>query len=181
MPRLLEQSDEALMQALATGEAAALDVLVARHQDRLLSFCFRFLRDRQAAEDAVQEAFVALWRDRARWEPKARVTTWLYQIARNQCVSAGRKRAVRSARTIDPEVPPAASGPGPDTDVRRAEDRDRVARCVQDLPEMYREVVVFRMYEDLPFKEIAAITGVNESTLRTRFEYALDKLRLALK
>lgn len=181
MPQLLDLADDALMQALASGEMAALDVLVRRHQDRLLAFCYRYLRDRQAAEDAAQEAFVALWRDRARWEPKAKLTTWLYQIARNQCVSAGRRRAVRSARPIDPEIPPAATGPGPDTSVRRAEDRERVARCVADLPDIYRDVVLLRMYEDLAFKEISSITGVNESTLRTRFEYALDKLRAAME
>lgn len=184
-------TDEALMIRFQQGDRAAFAVLVRKHKTPLFNFALRQVRVRQAAEDVVQEAFVRVVQNAADFKHEARFSTWLYTIARNLCIDHLRKGALRKHPSLDSRASQDDGGPtlGEQTaDVRANVERDatsgelrvRIATAVETLPDDQREVFLMREVANLPFKEIADITGVPENTVKSRMRYALERLQAAL-
>jgi RNA polymerase sigma-70 factor (ECF subfamily) len=90
-------TDEALMAAYQRGDLAAFAELVARHEKRLWNFLRRFVRDEATAEDLLQEVFLRVVKSAADWQPSAKVSTWLFTIARNLCTDQARRAEFRRA------------------------------------------------------------------------------------
>src|SRR5437762_7696476 len=103
-------SDEALMAAYQKGDLAAFEELVARHERRLWNFLRRFVRERTAAEDLLQEVFLRMIKSAPEWQPTAKVSTWLYTIARNLCTDHARRQVHRDALSLDAGSRDADSG-----------------------------------------------------------------------
>lgn len=190
--RALDPPDEALMLRYQQGDRAAFAQLARRHQTALYNFALRQVRAPQAAEDIVQEAFVRVVHKAAEFKYEARFTTWLYTIARNLCIDHLRKGALRRHPSLD-EARTGEDGDGPTLGEQTADPRasvereatgtelkERIARAVDALPDDQREVFLMRELANLPFKEIAAITGVPENTVKSRMRYALERLQEAL-
>jgi RNA polymerase sigma-70 factor (ECF subfamily) len=184
-------SDEALVARFQRGERAAFATLVRRHQGALYHFAFRQLRNGPAAEDVVQETFVRVVQNVADFKNEARFTTWVYTITRNLCIDQLRKRAHRKHPSLD--EPRGDEGDGrtlgelvadKKSDTERSagssEMKEHIARAVAKLPDDQREVFLMREVANLPFKEIAEITGVPENTVKSRMRYALERLQEAL-
>jgi len=140
----------------------------------------------------VQDAFVRVVQSAAEFKHEARFTTWVYTITRNLCIDQLRKRALRKHPSLD-QGKPGEEGDGPTlgeqtADVRAsvereatgAELKERIAKAVEALPEEQREVFLMREVANLPFKEIAEVTGVPENTVKSRMRYALERLQQAL-
>lgn len=184
-------SDELLVARFQAGDRAAFAALVRRHQGPLFHFAFRQLRSAPAAEDVVQEAFVRVVQSAAEFKNEARFTTWVYTITRNLCIDQLRKRAHRrhpsldEARGDDGDRTLGEVVPDRSADVERqaagAELKQQVAAAVEQLPPDQKEVFLMREVANLPFKEIAEITGVPENTVKSRMRYALERLQAALK
>jgi len=164
---------------------------VRRHQSGLYNFALRNLRERTAAEDVVQEAFVRVAQSAADFKSDARFSTWVYTIVRNLCIDQLRKRALRKHPSLDQASGEDGDGPtlgeqtaDPRASVEReatgTELKERIARAVDTLPDEQREVFLMREVLNLPFKEIAEITGVPENTVKSRMRYALERLQEAL-
>ena len=87
---------EDLMARIAEGDDDAFEILVNRHQTSILNLIYRFIGDRTQAKDLAQEVFIRVWQSAKSYEPKAKFTTWIYQITANLCLnelkSARRKR-----------------------------------------------------------------------------------------
>ncbi|WP_394849307.1 RNA polymerase sigma factor [Pendulispora brunnea] len=195
-PTRAEVTDEALMIRYQRGDGTAFAQLVRRHQTALYNFAFRQLGGAtQAAEDVVQDAFVRVVQNAADFKHEARFTTWLYTIARNLCIDQMRKRALRRHPSLDEARSGDAQGDGEGptlgeqtADARANVERDaggteikqRIAKAVEGLPDDQREVFLMRELANLPFKEIAEITGVPENTVKSRMRYALERLQDAL-
>jgi RNA polymerase sigma-70 factor (ECF subfamily) len=187
-----EASDEALMIRFQGGEREAFTLLVRRHQVSLYNFAFRQLGSAPAAEEVVQEAFVRVVQNASEFRHSARFTSWLFTIARNLCVDAIRRRALRRHPSLDqPQRTDETAGPTladqtPDASasVERAvvsgEIRARVLAAIDELPDDQREVFLLREVSNLPFKEIAEIVGAPENTVKSRMRYALERLQAAL-
>src|SRR5687767_2891733 len=94
-------TDEALMAAYQKGDLGAFAELVGRHEKRLWSFVRRFVAERTAAEDLLQEVFLRVIKSAPEWKPDAKVSTWLYTIARNLCTDHARRAAFRKAASLD--------------------------------------------------------------------------------
>jgi RNA polymerase sigma-70 factor (ECF subfamily) len=187
-----EPSDEILMIRFQGGDRSAFTFLLRRHQTPLYNFVLRHLGSAPAAEEVVQDAFVRVVQNASDFKHEARFSTWLYAIARNQCIDQIRKRALRRHPSLDE---PKRAGPedGPTlgertadgrADVERAavsgEIRERLLAAVEQLPDEQREVFLMREVSSLPFKEIAQIVGVPENTVKSRMRYALERLQAAL-
>jgi RNA polymerase sigma-70 factor (ECF subfamily) len=185
-------SDESLMVRFQRGDRAAFATLVRRHQGPLFNFVLRQLRSQALAEDVVQDAFVRVVQNAADFKHEARFTTWLYTIARTLCIDQLRKAALRKHPSLD-EAKPGKDGDGPTLgeqmpDSKASVDRaatgrelqGRIADAVAALPDDQREVFLMREVSNLPFKEIAEITGVPENTVKSRMRYALERLQSAL-
>jgi RNA polymerase sigma-70 factor, ECF subfamily len=186
-------SDEMLMVRFQHGDRTAFTQLVRRHQRPLYNFALQKLRVQSAAEDVVQEAFVRVVQNAGEFRHEARFTTWVYTITRNLCIDQLRKGALRKHASLDrPRAGEEGEGPtlGEQTADRRANvERDatgtelkaRMTAAVDSLPDEQREVFLMREMSNLPFKEIAAITGVPENTVKSRMRYALERLQEALR
>ncbi len=148
------------------------------HADELYRFSFRMLRDRTRAEEAVQDTFLRAWRYADRWnENIGSRRTWLFSIAHNVCIDAMRARDARpqlaaaGARTIErthPSLESAMDGWLVEEALRRLRDDQRVA-------------IVETYLKGNSYSEVAAATGTNEATLRSRVFYGLKALRVALE
>lgn len=183
--------DETLMLRFQSGDRAAFAQLVRRHQGPLYNFALRQVRTPQVAEDVVQEAFVRVVQSAADFKHEARFTTWVYTITRNLCIDQLRKKALRKHPSLDETKGEGGEGPtlgeqtaDPRASVERAatgtELKERIALAVDKLPDEQREVFLMREVANLPFKEIAEITGVPENTVKSRMRYALERLQEAL-
>jgi RNA polymerase sigma-70 factor (ECF subfamily) len=180
-------SDESLMLAYAGGDAAAFDALYLRHKGPLYRFVLRSVKATGEAEEIFQDVWMRAIEARARYEPRAKFTTWLYTIAHNRLVDHWRSKGLTvvvplegdgdDAPTLDPPAGPSAEPH------RRAEGRESVARllaALAALPAAQREAFLLHEENGLPVAEIAAVTGVPEETAKSRLRYAMNKLREAM-
>jgi RNA polymerase sigma-70 factor (ECF subfamily) len=173
------------------GDISAFADLVQRHKIPLFNFLLRHLRSRAAAEDALQEVLLRVVQNAAEFKHEARFTTWLYTIARNLCIDQLRKMSLRNHESL--EQPRGEDGrtlgeQSADPDTTRTPDRaaiaaelgSRIQQAVEALPEEQREVFLLREVANLPFKQIAEVTGTPENTVKSRMRYALERLQEAL-
>ncbi|MFH1812305.1 MAG: RNA polymerase sigma factor [Pseudomonadota bacterium] len=185
-------ADEVLMLRYQKGDARAFALLLDRHRRGVFHFALRFLGQRESAEDALQEIFLRVVKNAARYEKRAKFTTWLYTIARNYCIDASRKARYRRTTSLD--SPTGADGEGqplvdriegtvpePDRDAHNRRLRAAMQLAIDSLGEEQREVFLLREHGGLQFKEIGDITGVSENTVKSRMRYALEKLRDQLR
>jgi RNA polymerase sigma-70 factor, ECF subfamily len=186
-------TDEALMAAYQKGDLGAFAELVARHERRLWNFLRRFVRNPATAEDLLQELFLRVVKSAPEWQPTAKVTTWMYTIARNLCTDHARRAVHRDAASLDgggrsedsgaqplmDRIP--APGQGTDREAIGKEIAARIDVAVAALPLEQREVFLMREVMEMPFAEIAAAVGASEPTVKSRMRYALERLRVALE
>ncbi len=186
-----DPSDEALIMRYQGGDQAALGTLIERHKVPMYNFFLRQLKDRHLAEDLVQELFVRLVRKASTFKHESRFTTWAYTIARNLCIDHMRKQSLRRHASLDARTTPDGPSLGEriaDESPERATERRavnidigaRVSEAVDALPPEQREVFLLRQLAGIPFRQIAAITGVSENTTKSRMRYALERLQHAL-
>jgi len=170
--------DEALLQRIAQGDAAAVRALVARKAHRLMSLGQRMLGDAAEAEDVAQEAFLRVWKQAPRWRPgEAKFDTWLHRVALNLCYDRLRRR-----REIATDTPPEQvdTGPAPDRGLQARDTAARVAGALAQLPERQREAIVLCHYQDLGNIEAAAVMGVSVEALESLLGRGRRALRVAL-
>lgn len=167
------------MAAYRGGDARAFDTLYARHRTRLFRFVLRSVKARAVAEELYQEVWMRVIEARASYAPKARFTTWLYTIAHNRLVDHWRKRGLTLVALEGDDV--VSSSPDPADHAQARESLARFAAALEALPALQREA--FLLYEEsgLSIVEIAAATGANEETAKSRLRYATAKLKAAVE
>lgn len=177
------------MGAYARGEAAAFEALYARHKGPLFRYVLRSVKARGEAEELYQDVWTRVIEARARWQPTAKFTTWLYTIAHNRLVDHWRTRgpAVVSldgdddedrAAAHEPAAPPSAE---PERIAVATELAARFATALAALPLAQREAFLLHHEAELTAAEIGAATGTNEEAAKSRLRYAMNKLREALR
>ena len=151
-----------------------LDQWMILHGSRLLRLCAMNLQDASLAQDAVQDTFMKAFRQFHRFRGDADPLTWLTAIALNVCRDYWRTAWFRhvDSRVEADALPDAADFSFPD---------NTVIRAVTALPPRYREVILLRYYQDMKQREVAAVLGVSERTVRQRLTKANQILREQLK
>ena len=186
---MVAPTDEDLVLALQAGDTDSLGTLVARWEQPLFRFTYRFLARREDARDVCQETFLRILRKADRFRKGARFSTWMYQIALNLCrdhLRRKRRWGLLLAETSEssPEMKhrldglPAAESPS--EEVEKKERRAAVTRALGQIPPEQREVLILKEFEGLKFREIADILGCPESTVKSRMYYGLSGLKAAL-
>lgn len=175
------------MLAFAQGDAGAFDRLYARHKATVFRFIARSLPSRADAEEIFQEVWMKAVEARARYEPRAKFTTWIYAIAHNRLVDVWRKKGLvlvpldggddDGRPGIDPPGDP-ANEPFAQASTREA--LARFALAFEKLPPAQREAFVMKEEADMSIAEIAAATGSSEEAAKSRVRYATARLREAL-
>ena len=185
-PRPFEASqdpDAALVASWLDGEEQAFEQLVRRHEARVYRLLYRMLGNREEAEDTCQETFLSVHRHGRRFRREARFSTFLYRVAANAALnrrrSLGRARARRlelaQRQATGAHLPVAPRDPEDAT--RGSEIQAAVQEALLDLPEELRMAVVLYDIEGQSYKEIAAILGIPEGTVKSRIHRARHGLR----
>lgn len=173
-PAPAEQATDAdLVVRIANRDREAFDVIYHRYIRSVFGLALRRLRDRERAEDAVQEMFAAVWRSAASYKPeRGPAAPWLYAIARNAIVDRVR------TRDEPPVEPPdiAVDEPGPAERAESAFVSWRVHRALETLPEREREVVELAYWSGLSQSEVASFLDIPLGTVKTRTRSALAHL-----
>ncbi|MDH3626534.1 MAG: sigma-70 family RNA polymerase sigma factor [Acidobacteriota bacterium] len=183
------QTDEELLLAVRQGQTDLFSSLVLRWEQPLFRFVSRMMPRPEDARDICQETFLRILDKADRYREGSRFSTWMYQIALNLCRDQAR-RSKRWGKLLAPgasfdetrfESPVTESANGPAEEAIRSEQRLALVRAMQTLPAEQREVLVLKEYEGLKFREIAAIVGCPESTVKSRMYYGLNGVRQALQ
>ena len=168
--------DTDLVTRAQAGDEQAFVSLAVAVGDRLHAVAYRILRDTDLAEDASQQALLAIWRDLPTLRDPARFEAWSYRLLVRACYAEGRRsRAWSPNLRLLPADEPMASG-----GIHTVIDRDQLERGFRRLSIDHRAVVVLHHYLDLSLSEVADALGVPEGTVRSRLHYAMRGLRAAL-
>ncbi|MGQ0526309.1 MAG: RNA polymerase sigma factor [Betaproteobacteria bacterium] len=183
MATLAERDDETLMLDYRAGDVAAFDELYRRHKGGLYRYLLRQSRDAAAAAEMFQDTWMNLVRARANYQPTAKFTTYLYRLAHNRLVDHYRRQAHGASVPLAEdamEEPALNRHEQPEVRYERKALAARVLELLERLPAEQREAFVLQQESDLTVEEIAAVTGVNRETAKSRLRYALAKLRAGL-
>ncbi|HEX2788943.1 MAG TPA: RNA polymerase sigma factor [Steroidobacteraceae bacterium] len=156
----------------------AFQLTLARYQDKVYRLCCAVLRDPSAAEDAAQESLVRIWKAIGSYDGRASLSTWIYTITRNRCLSAIERRrelASLSDEAVAAEAEAQADSYGV-TDAEPQEGSALLREMVDLLPERYRRTLTLFYYEDRSVSEVASMLGMPEGTVKTN----LSRARAAL-
>lgn len=168
-----------LMQRISNQEYAALKLLMKNFSGPLFAFAYRFLGTKELAEEVVQDVFMNIWRKASDWQPKAQLSTFLFQMTRNRCIDETRKASFKKYDEISHELP--------DSSVSVSErfekaDRERlVKQAVFSLPERQKTVLILCYYEDMSQKEAASVMKISVSALEGLLFRAKKALKEMLK
>ena len=170
-----DNSDAALVEAIAGGDKHALQVLYGRHHVKVYRFALRFLRDEASAEDMVSEVFIDVWRQAERFERRCQVSTWLLAIARNKALSSLRRR---SNEQLDDEVAEFIEDPAdnPEVAMQKQERGEILRTCLSELSPAHREIIDLVYYHERSIEEVSEIIGVPANTVKTRMFYARKRI-----
>ncbi|MEN8182567.1 MAG: sigma-70 family RNA polymerase sigma factor [Myxococcota bacterium] len=178
------------MERARDGDHEAFRILVERYQGRAHRLALRVLRDEEQARDAVQDAFLKVYRSLGRFEGRSSFYTWLYRLVLNVCLDLRRRdRSDRhvewdDSRSVEPMMgtegaPGTLEPPQADAALRR-ELREQMAAAIEALPEAARETLILREVDGLSYAEIAEALQIPKGTVMSRLYYARRKVREVL-
>ena len=177
------------MERVKLGDEAAFQELIEAHQHRIIGTVAKMLGDESDAEDIAQQVFIRVWKSAPRWQPTAKVTTWLYKITRNLVFNETRRRKRHPVQSLDAALD---DGDRPqqftDTGVKPAdtalldeEMQAAIQRAIDELPEVQRMAVILRRYDDVPYEEIGEILDLSVPAVKSVLFRARTDLREKLR
>jgi len=185
------EDDHALVARILGGDSAAFEIVMRRHNSALFRTARAILRDDAEAEDALQDAYLAAYRNLAAFRGDARLSTWLTRIVINQAL--GRLRARRRDNVVElhddvvaiadqaaGETMNEAPAASPESETMRAQLRQLLERRIDALPLAFRTAFMLREVEEMPVDEVAECLAIPATTVRTRVFRARAMLRAAL-
>ena len=169
--------DRSLIERAQRGDEEAFAAVARATVDRLHAVAHRILRDFELAEDATQQALLAIWRNLPQLRDPGQFDAWSYRLLVHACYDEGRRTRRRSphVRLLPTDHSPGSDGLG------TVVDRDQLERGFGRLSLDHRAVVVLHHYLDLPLNDVAAVLGVPVGTVRSRMHHALRAMRAALE
>ena len=171
-----EPSDEQVLEAVGRGDDDALGVLYDRFGRLAFRLAFRIVRDRALAEDAVQEAFLAVWRSADAYKrERAKPSTWILTVVHRRAVDIVRREQNRRGEPLE-VAPEPESGPA-DEDAVLRDRRAAVQAALTELPGEQRQALELAYYGGLTQSELAERLGVPLGTVKSRMFAGLGRLR----
>ena len=165
-----------LVERARRGDDVAFGELVDADGDRCFAIAYRILRDHEAAQDAVQQAFLLAWRDLPKLRDVERYDVWLHRLLVNACYEESRRQRRWTGRV---RVLPIDGLASPDPTVS-VDDRDALDRAFERLTPQHRAVFVLHHHAGLSLAEVADVVGVPVGTVKSRLHYATRTLRTAI-
>lgn len=183
--------EPSLLQRMQAGDDAAFEECVRAFSAPLLAVARRIVGNEEEAHDVLQDGFLSAFRNIGGFEGRAGLGTWLHRIIVNAALGRLRRRRRHPERSIEDLLPHFDTdehmlfGPVPwkessATLLRQEETRTLVRRCIDQLPESYRTVLICRDIEDLGTEDTARVLGVSQGVVKTRLHRARQALRTLL-
>lgn len=161
-----DKQDDELLARIQDGDGQAFAVLVERHTERFYRLAFRYLQNKEAAEDVMQDAFVKLWESPAVWQPErnSKFTTWFYRVVVNLCLDALKKK--RAERLDDDSL--VADDSKPVEEMMIGEQRQKmIEKEIAALPMRQRTALNLCFDQGLTNQEAAEVMGINLKALQS--------------
>jgi RNA polymerase sigma-70 factor (ECF subfamily) len=174
----IEETDEALLLRVATGDREAFGLVFGKYAGKVKGYLIRLGAGGAVAEDLVQDAMVSIWRRAASFDPKkAKASTWIFVVARNAWIDRLRREKVELAYRAYVDQPEEGSDEAPDDAAVRMQSEEQISSALSSLSEEQRQVVQLSFFEDRPHSEIAERLDLPLGTVKSRLRLALTKLR----
>jgi len=176
MPMPAHAEERALLKAIASGDAKALERLYARAETRVFRFLLRMVKSQAIAEELLNEVFLSVWQNAQRYEGRSEPMTWMLSIAHNKAISVLRKRtevlgiAEEAGRNLE------ADEDAPDVAAQKQDKSAKIKACIAELSADHRAILDLVYYQDQSVTEAAEVLGIPEATVKTRMFYARKKL-----
>ena len=182
----METEEAQIAQGLRRRDPEVLDALIEQYQHRLLRYLAHMTHNQATAEDLFQETWIRVLEKGHQYDGKSRFATWLMTIAHNVAIDHLRKKVPHSLdemRDTEDAAPfePVANEPSPFEQAAASEDRGRINAALEQVPTIFREVLVLRFQEQLKLEEIAKLVGIPLATVKTRLYRGVQALRPALR
>ena len=165
-------TDENLMLAVANGDTEKLGVLFNRYQDKIYDYFLRMTRDEFLSGDLLQAVFEKVLRGKHTYRVTYPFVGWIFRIAKN--VLMDHYRTEKSMIEMNDQV---FNHIDRENGFTKTLEKSEIEIALDQLEEMYREVLILTRYEELKYKEVAVIIGVSETGVKTRVHRAIKQLR----
>jgi RNA polymerase sigma-70 factor, ECF subfamily len=171
-------------------QPAAFEQLVKRYQDRVFNLAFRFLHERETAEEVAQDVFISIYKHIDSFKGEAKFSTWLFRVVTNHCHNKSkylRRRRHKLQDSLDAPVDgeegemkrelPDDPSLSPEALSTRRNSNEAIQEAISHLDEDHRVIVLLRDVEDMSYEEIGEILGLAEGTVKSRLHRARNELR----
>ena len=185
----LADPDVVLMLDFQKGNKASFEALIRKYFPRLVNFIFRFVGNRQAAEDLAQETFFRVYRSASKYEPRSKFQTWIFTIAKNLSLNELRRKKHHvvsldeTFSTTDGELKRQVEdvhSERTDEQLFRAERAAAVKEALGFLPESQRIAVLLRRYEQFSYEEIAQTMSTSVKAVKSLLNRAKENMKIKL-
>jgi len=171
--------DGALVEAAAAGRAGAFDLIVERHRRQIYQLCYRFVGNHEDASDLSQDVFVRAFRGLRNFRRESALSTWLYRIGVNVCLTRVSAKTVQTEE-LDERNHVDTGSESPHDRILKSERAARVRAAIAQLPHKQRATLILRMYQELSHQEIADVLGSSVGAVKANFFHALANLKRQL-
>ena len=189
-PAIIVDPDRDLIDRCKKKQPAAFEQLVRRYQDRVYNLSFRFLREREIAEEVAQDVFVSIYKHIDGFKGDAKFSTWLFRVVANHCHNKSkylRRRRHKLQDSIDAGVEtedgemkrelPDDPSLSPEELSTRRNMNEAIQDAISHLDDDHRVIVLLRDVEDMSYEEIGEVLGLPEGTVKSRLHRARNELR----
>jgi RNA polymerase sigma-70 factor (ECF subfamily) len=174
--------DAALIARVAGLDRQALTDLYERRSAHLMSYLLGFTSDYSLAEEVLQDTFLAVWKNARTYQGTARGQVWLWGIARRQAWKTLRRHKTLATGFDEDEIETlCAQDPEPEAALFAQVDREGLIAALEQVPPIYREVLLLRYSYDFSYQDIASVQGVPLGTVRSRLNAAKRAVRVLLE
>lgn len=182
--------DALLVRETLEGNQLSFQLLVERYQDRIFGLARHYTRSSVELEDLVQDTFIKAYRRLDSFQHQSSFSTWLYRIAVNTCLDFLKRRGRSPVQAVeDPEL--VGSGPSdgrrsgsdlgaPDARLEREEIAEVTREALEELPEIFRTVLVLREFDEMAYQDIADTLGISIGTVESRLFRARARFKEAV-
>ncbi|MEK3934646.1 RNA polymerase sigma factor [Sporosarcina sp. FSL W7-1349] len=170
------KEDKQLIKKVKQGSEAALEQLVSKYYEQIFHYSFRLLGSYEEASDATQDIFISMMKALSTYQERRKFKSWLFTIAYNRCMNS-----FRELKRSHLEMTVQQDDQGDGDFAERYVERKFVEDLVNTLPDIQKNALLLKYYHGLTAKEIAHITGVTTTTVKSRLYQGLQKLQKIVK
>ncbi|MBN2600585.1 MAG: sigma-70 family RNA polymerase sigma factor [Candidatus Marinimicrobia bacterium] len=176
-------TDEELIRRFQAGDETAFEEIVNRYKNRLMNFAYRFVLDREEAEDIVQDTFLKVYQNRYAYKEIAKFSTWIYTITANLAKTILRKQRNRKLFFFsrlgpeDKDMDFPSNEPDTQSRIEGKFDEQTIQKAIIKLPEHFRTAIILRDIQELSYEEISNIINAPLGTVKSRINRARLKLQ----